>query len=217
MSVKSPAAVLYNADGTIAITSTTDGGAGTESLHVDIQDSQARRQADKLVLAGFHAPALAATTHILMIDLDGGDGGDYKHVGSSSIKLVFIAGSLVKSTIGAKWRSIVGIIKAITTTEATIHWLDAATLFALDTSAVEQHKITAVPDAIDLEVAAGEMVFSTGGYDETGVTAINTTDGLNNVVGNSKTPAVGDLVLRVTLDSGGGTAETAYSVRYLVD
>jgi hypothetical protein len=210
----SPASILFDEFGTPIATVS---GVGGVRVSVDVGSSELGRQADKLVLSGFHAPALAATTHILMIDLDGGDGGDYKHVGSSSIKLIFIAGSLVKSTIGAKWRSIVGIIKAIDATEATIHWLDAATLFALDTSAVEQHKVTAVPEVINLEVAAGEMVFSTGGYDEAGVTAVNTTDGLNNVVGNSKTPAVGDMVLRVTLESGGGTAETAYSVRYLVD
>jgi hypothetical protein len=191
--------------------------ANTEALHIDIVDSAASRLASKLIVAGYHAAALAATTYILMIDLSDGDGGDYKHVGSSSIKLTTVTGSLVKSSIGSQWRSIVGIIMAIDATEATIHWLDAATLFALDTSTVEQHKATIVPSVLDLEVSGGAMVNSSGGYDEAGVTAVNTTGTLNNVVGNAKTPAVGDMVLRVTQNSGGGTAETAYSVRYLVD
>jgi hypothetical protein len=191
--------------------------ANTEALHVDIIDSAASRLASKLIVAGYHAAALGGTTYILMIDLSDGDGGDYKHVGSSSIKLTTVTGSLVKSSIGSQWRSIVGIIMAIDATEATIHWLDAATLFALDTSTVEQHKATIVPSVLDLEVSGGAMVNSSGGYDEAGVTAVNTTGTLNNVVGNAKTPAVGDMVLRVTQNSGGGTAETAYSVRYLVD
>ncbi len=190
--------------------------ANTEAAHVDIIDSEVSRQAAKLVVAAFHAAALSATTYTLFIDLDDG-GGDYKHTGSSSIKLVQISGSIVKSSIGAQWRSIIGIVVAVDATEATMHWLDAATLFALDTSAVEQHKAAVLSSALDLAVASGALVNFAGGFIETGVTDVNTTSGLDNVIGVSKTPAEGDMVLRVTQDSGGGTAETSYSARYLVD
>jgi hypothetical protein len=190
--------------------------ANTEALHVDVIDSLAQRQAAKLVVASYHAAALAATTHILFIDLSDG-GGDYKHSGSSSLKIIQLAASIVKSSIGSQWRSLVGVILAINATEATMHWMDAATLFALDTSAVEQHKASVFPSAIDLAVSAGALTFFAGGFVETGVTDVNTTGTLDNVVGNATTPAVGDMVLRVTKDSGSGTAEVAYSSRYLVD
>jgi hypothetical protein len=183
---------------------------------VEVDSDPISRLAPELVIASYHAAALSGTTHILFIDLDDG-GGHYRHAGSSSIKIVQIAGSIVKSTIGAQWRAIVGIVVAIDATDATMHWLDAATLFALDTSTVEQHKATVLPAALDLEVSGGALTKFAGGFIETGVTAVNTTGTLNNVVGVAKTPAAGDMVLRVTQDSGGGTAEAAYSARYMVD
>ncbi len=183
---------------------------------VEVDSDPLSRVSPRLVVSSYHAAALAATSYILMIDLDN-VGGDYKHVGSSSLKITQIAGSIVKSSIGAQWRSVVGVIVAIDGTAATIHWLEAATLFALDTSTVEQHKAAVLPALLDLAVSGGGLVAYAGGFIEAGLTDVNTGATLDNVVGNARTPAVGDMVLRVTQDSGGGTAELGYSVRYLVD
>ena len=170
----------------------------------------------KLVFAVHHAAAIAATTYVMLIDLSDA-GGDYKHAGTSSIKLASISASLVKSTIGAQWKSVIGVILAVNATDATILWLDGAALFSLDTSALERHKATALPWPADLLVTAGDLADVAGGFAESGITEVNTTGTLNNVEGNAKTPAVGDLVLRIEQISGGGTAEVHYSARYYVD
>jgi hypothetical protein len=190
--------------------------ANTEALHIDVIDTNASRLFAKLVIATYHLPALVGSKDVVMIDLSDA-GGDYKHVGSSSVKPLQISASIVKSTIGAKWRSKIGIILVIDGTAATIFWSDAATLYALDTSAVEQHKAAVFPSPIDFEVSGGALVDFAGGFIETGVTEYNTGATLDNVVGNPTTPAVGDMVLRIINESGGGDAEVAYGVRYLVD
>jgi hypothetical protein len=184
--------------------------------YVDVRDSDASRQAAKLVIATYHAPALAASADIVLIDLSDA-GGDYKHVGTSSVKVTQLSASIVKTSIGAKWRAKIGIILIIDATDATVFWSDAATLFALDTAAVEQHKAAAFPNPIDFAVSGGSLVDFSGGFIEAGVAEFNTGTPLDNVVGSATTPAVGDMVLRVVLESGGGEAEVAYGVRYLVD
>lgn len=170
-----------------------------------------------LVTAAFHASAMSATTYVILVDLDGGDTGDYKHRGSSSLKLLQVFASLVKSEIGSTWTARIGVVLDVNITVATIHWLNGAALFSLDTSKVQQSAGAAIEAPDDFAVDSGQLRNTAGGFVETDITEVNTTAGLNNVVGNPTTPDVGDLVLRVEKVSGAGTVEVGYSIRYRVD
>lgn len=198
-------------DGTDAVDVVDDSGI----IRLQVQNKGAE-VSDKIVAAAFHSNTVAASTYIGMIDLDDG-GGDYLHSGSSSIKFVAAAGSLIKSSVGAQWQTQIGVITRVDGTDADVTWLDTASNFALDTSKVEHVKEISVSTPFDLNVVAGVLEKLAGGFKQTNIAGINTTTGLINVEGNAMTPAVGDMVLEILQVSGGGTAIVHYSVRYFVD
>jgi hypothetical protein len=183
----------------------------------EVDSTPQSKVAEKFVAVEFYNSAITNTTYFILIDLDGG-GGDYKHSGSSSVKVVSSSARIIKERMISQWKSMIGIILAINGTDATIGWLHAVSLYATDTARLKSEigQSTKI-FGIDLAQTAGDFDYIVAGNIETNVTAVNTGANLDNVKGNAVTPAVGDVILKVEKVSGGGSAEVSYSMTYFVD
>ena len=185
----------------------------TEALHTDEIDSRLLRERDKLVTANYAKEAVVATTYYILVDLDG---VPYPHDETGARLIMAGAASQgFKSNVGAKWAVQIGVIMTIDGTDAKIAWLPIASLTLRDTSRFSggQH-LPLFPDYVDLAQAAGVFTKIASNLYESGVTAVNTGITLEDALGNSVTPAVGDMLLRAELISGSGSLDFKFAVQY---
>jgi hypothetical protein len=172
---------------------------------------------DKVVAVSYRVdPITAATTYLLGIDLDN-PGGVYKHAAGTAIRLAGVHGTLLKVTTANQWRVFVGTVLAINAVDATIGWIGFGALGAQDTGSIQE--VTTVlpfPILADLSFSAGDYTKIAASHKET-TTALNTGSLIPDVSGVNRTPAVGDLVLRVERISGGSNALIHYLFWYWVE
>lgn len=209
------ATVQSGAKGTSAaadITSTPF-DANTEALHVDSIDSRLLRERDQIVLANFAKEGVSATTYYVLVDLDG---VPYAHdEAGTRLVMAGAAAQGFKSNIGAKWAVQIGIVMTIDGTDAKVGWLPIASLSLRDTSQFSggQH-LPLFPDYVDLSQTGGVFDKIASNLYESGITAVNTGVTLEDALGNSVTPAVGDMIMRAELVLGAGTLDFKYAVQY---
>lgn len=183
----------------------------------EVDSTPQSRTAKKFVAAEFYKSAVSSTTYFVFIDLSNA-GSDYKHSGTSSVKLISASARIIKERIISQWKAVVGVVLSIDGTSATIGWLHAVSLYAMDTARVINEGVQGGKIfGIDLAQTAGDFDYIASGNIETGITAVNTGSNLENVKGNTVNPAVGDVILKIENVSGGGSIEASYSITYFVD
>jgi hypothetical protein len=190
-----------------ALRTETDGTLRTQN---NIEDDR-----QKLVAVNFGKSGLTATTYYVFIDLDG---SGYKHNTGTKIIVSGVGGRGLKSNSGAEWQVNLMVVLRIDGTDADLGILPIASVSLLDTSQFSGgSQIILFPAVQDLGVSGGSFTKITDGLQELNVTAVNTGTTFKDVLGNDVTPAVGDLLLRVTLISGGGTLDFVYGMDYWVE
>jgi hypothetical protein len=166
--------------------------------------------------------AAGSSAYFLFIDLDNAGGaGPYKHGSGSSLLVGQIDATARKDQIGAQFISFIAVIKAINGTQATLVLIRPGNVGLRDTSTSQRDaKLDAFPFPLDLTVSGGSMSrIATGGDGEVTTTAVNTGITLPDVGGTGRTPAVGDVLLKVDKVAGLSTASLLfnYYVSYLVE
>jgi len=198
--------VLYDADGN-PVAVTLDGSIYRLST-LGHADEIAR---DDIVGVDYLKDPISATTYLLTIDLDN-PGASYKHASGSGILIYGGSATLLKSSTGAEWRVLSGVITAIDGTQASVVWLEMFSVHVEDTGrSFGRHEAKPFPIPMDLttplsKIAAKAQV----------TTDVNTGVTLEDVNGDSRTPAVGDLISKVEKLSGSGSALLHQSIWYQV-
>jgi len=210
---KSPAAILYDSTGTNPVGVVLDGTV------YRLQTEQKHKNEDKIVVVNYRKASIdAATTYLMLIDLNNnGGGGPYKHTGSSSVKLAGLHATALKDVIGDKWRTFIGIILSINATEAVVGWVRVGTIGLVDTGSQQEDKtVITFPFVTDFTVSGGDYTKIADSYKET-IAAINTGTTHEDVGGNMRAPAVGDMMLKVERTQGSGIFLIHYQLWYYVD
>ena len=211
MSNESPASVLVSSTGN-EVNIASDGS----SYRIYTQDKFVNDR-DLIVGADFYkTDGSGSPDYYIGIDLDNQSGaGPYKHSNNTNIVLVSAHGILLKSSIGSSWDSLIGVILSYSNPNANIAWLQDGVIYARDTSSVyERTDVHTFPTKLDLTVSAGDLTKIPAGYKQT---SVNIGATLSDIAGNSITPAVGDLIVKVDNVSGSGTADIHYSFLYYVE
>jgi len=170
---------------------------------------------DKIVGATFQKDGITATTYYDFIDING---SSYKHGSGTAVYMSRIVGQALKSNSGAKWVIQLMVVLRIDGTDSDLGLLSEGLITLKDTSTFRgEIEMSTFPVFLDLSTSGGDFTSIADGSKETGVTAINTGVTIDDIFGSSVTPAVGDVLLRVTLLSGGGTLDFAYSTQYFVE
>jgi len=185
---------------------------------VEVDSTPFTLDRDKVVVADFFVDGIAASTDFIGIDLDNAGGtGPYKHEDGYGIKLVGASGNLLKDSSGAKWDALFGVVLSITAISAEVGWLQVGSLHLRDTGRFESSFVNRdFPVILDLTVSSGDFTKTAAAF-KTIEPGINTTITLDDIAGLPRTPAVGDLIVRVDKISGAGTALIHYSLFYFVE
>jgi hypothetical protein len=203
----SPAAIIFDETGANA--------AGVDAQgRVSILDPQTVREAD-VYASAFFKEAVAATSYFMLLDLDG---APFPHTSGSKAKLMGVNGNAFKDNAGAKWAVNLCVISRIDGTDADFFVIEEGSLFLRDTSSLSlQPKATQFRVPLDLEISGGALIRGVTNLKETNVAALNTGITLEDPTGATPTPAVGDLIIRTRLVSGGGTLDFAMGIQYIVE
>lgn len=196
---------------TQAVLTETDGSVRTRDDFIDDRD--------KVVGVSYVKLGVAATTYYMLIDLSNLSGG-YPHANTTGG--VFVAGSNskgVKTNSGAKWAVEVFVITRIDGTDADIVAIPGVSFSLRDTSTLSlpEQIIQFFPIMLDLTVSAGALVNVLSNFILLNVAAINTAITLEDAGGNNTAPAVGDVIIKAELVSGGGTLDFAMGMQYFVE
>ena len=210
MAGDSPAAIIFNIDG-YEVDTVTD-AANLLGLHTTSPFTIDR---EKLVAVNFGKENISNTTHFVLIDLDG---PDYKHSPGSAVIISGASAQALKSVSGSKWDIALLVVLRIDGTNADLGVLPLASVFLRDTSKFSDGgTIITFPSFIDLTVSGGDFTKIANGLKETNVAAVNTGITFEDALGNSVTPAVGDVLIRTDKVSGAGNLEFVYSMQYFVE
>ncbi len=213
MAGDSPAVIIFNVDG-YNVDTILD-AANQLGLHTANPFTIDR---EKLIIAEIVQENLVATEYFMFIDLDNG-GGAYKHTAGPAAFLVGAAATAFKTKNNDSWEIEIGTILDINGTDATIGFLSLATLSVRSTSTFEDTGGggTLFPVIIDTTVSGGDFTKIATSNKET-VTDINTGVTIEDVGGNLVTPAIGDIIVRANLLSGGtGELFFNFSLIYFVE
>lgn len=179
-----------------------------------------REEADKILMAGvnFRKTDIADTTYLMLIDLDNYGGyGQYKHVMDTCLNLAGVHGTFRKSNITDDWGCYIGCVLAIDGSQATIGWLRFGTAGLRDTANTQNVETNfTFPLVMCLDVVNGDYVRILTNFKET-TGAVNTGTTLEDASGNMRTPAVGDLLMKVQKFSGTGTVTIHYFAWYCTE
>ena len=172
-----------------------------------------------LVAVNYRQTGISSTTYLMLIDINNAGGsGPYKHgVDAGGIKLYGFHGTMLKSIVNDSWRVFVGAILSIDGTSAVIGWVRPGSI-GLQTTGDAQivETVLQYPVPVDFTVNNGDYTNIATSFKET-VTAVNTGVLINDVSGTGRTPAVGDLLLRVEKVSGLGNVLIHYFSWYNVE
>jgi len=204
----SPAVIVFDETGTNPAGVNADNEVAVRPDGVD---------RDKVVGVSFFKESVAATTYYMGIDLS--NTTDFKHVAGGGIILVQSIGKAFKSNAGAVWRIQLLVVTRIDGTDADFIVLAQASMALQDTSklAIDEQIVNLWPNVLDLTVAAGELAKNLTNAKFLNEAAVNTGVLLEDAAGNNVAAAVGDLLIRADLVSGGGTIDFAFGLQYWVE
>lgn len=187
-----------------------DGAVRTKDAFIDDRD--------KVVGVSYVKFAVAATTHFLLIDMS--NTTTYPHANGTGG--VFVAGANskgVKSNSGASWAVSIFVIVRIDGTDADLVAIPGISFSLRDVSSlsVPEQILRFFPTMLDLTVAAGALVNVLSNFILLNQAAINTGITLEDAAGNPVAPAVGDVIIKADLVSGGGTLDFSVGLQYFVE
>jgi len=207
-------------DGTLDAELVTDEN-GVNRLRVE---TQGEGRFEGLVVVDYYvAAAASAVNDYMLIDLDNSGGspgtpgaGPYKHDETGTgIKLRGMSAKLVKGKVKDTWNMYFGVITAVDGTDADISWFEIGAVHASDTArTAERIDPTMFPLELDMTSTLAKVA---AGFQSVADTTIHTGMTLDDIAGNTITPAVGDIVLRVNREGGDGTALIHYTLWYIAE
>ena len=209
---ESPAVIIYNEDG-YAVDTVVDGD-GNRGLHTTSPFTEDR---DKLVGVSFAKLLVATTTYYMGIDLS--NTTDYHHAAGAGIFLSRSIAKALTTHAGPRWRVQRIVVLRIDGTDADLAILPQASVNLGDTSqlSVPEQVVDLWPALANLTVSGGAFTRFLTNAIELNVAAVNTGITFEDAAGNTPTPAVGDLLIRAELISGGGTLDFAFGLEYFVE
>jgi hypothetical protein len=156
--------------------------------------------------------------YFLLIDLDNAGGsGPYLHESGDGIKVTKIRATLIKDNVADQIIAFMGVILSIDATEATIGYTKIGTIGLRDTLAKQaDERLDFYPNLLDLTVSSGSFDKIATSYEVT-TTDLKTSSSIPDVGGTNRTPAVGDLVLKIERKLGSDTALFHYFLSYFVE
>ncbi len=155
----------------------------------------------------------AGPTYFMLVDLDNA-GSDYKHTDTGEIQLLRIIGAIDKEQANAQWTAEAIVVLAATASNVTYARIGAGTVRADKTDVlVEKTDFAAVPIAIPLKVTGGDFE-KIATNTKIVTTDITDASNLENIAGNNRNPAPGDMLIRVERVAGSGNAELSYGLIY---
>lgn len=171
-----------------------------------------------IVMADYHCALATSTSYFLGIDLDNdGGAGPYKHSSGTAVKMVGVSTQAQKYAALDDWDVLFGSILTINGAQATIGWLRFGSIRLQDTGILRATSVDKdFPVPIDMTVSGGDYTRIASGFKEI-VTAVNTSTPLPDVSGVTRTPAVGDVVIRSRRNSGSGGLLFHFCFWYLVE
>lgn len=178
-----------------------------------------QRLASELVAVSYRKAGIVTTpSYFLFIDLDNAGGaGPYKHQAGAGVRLARVVGSLVKSNITDQWRIDFGVVLSIGASDATIAWIRAGCLSLQDTNNVQDRfDMQFSPLVLPLAVEGGALTCVAASFIET-VADLATGIQIPDVGGTSRGAAPGDIVLRVTRQSGSSAVLFHHMAFYYVE
>ena len=192
-----------------AVRTETDGSVRTRDDFIDDRD--------KLVGVSFAKEAVATTTYYMAIDVS--NTTDFHHTAGTAIHLSRSIGKALKTNAGSQWRAQLMVVLRIDGTDADLAILAQTSVNLEDTStlSVPEQVVDLWPSLANLEVSAGVFTSFLTNAIELNVAAVNTGSAFEDAAGNTPAPAVGDLLIRAQLNSGGGTFSFAFGLEYFVE
>jgi hypothetical protein len=172
--------------------------------------------ANRAVVVNYRKIGVSTTSYYLIVDLSNSSGA-YKHIGSSSIKLLGVQGTAIKSKIIDQWGIDVGTVLSIDATQALIGWIRYGTIGLRGTSESQiETNVISYPVYTDLVVSGGDYTSIADSFKES-VTDLNTTILIPDVSGTNLVASPGDLVIRANKISGDGTILFHHHFWYFVE
>ena len=157
--------------------------------------------------------SLSASAYFLFVDLDN-EGGKYPHIAGDHILIANFLACALKSNASDTWCARIGVVVAIDETEATIEYMEMGTLPLRDASVLRcesQHLVSVMNLSMKVTDGTLEHVLTNN---VTTTSDLNTGTTIEDVAGDQRTPAVGDILLRIDKMSGSGTLTCQYQLWY---
>ncbi len=157
-----------------------------------------------------------ATTYYLLIDLDSPTA---PHAVGTMARICSGESHLIKETKNNEWEADLGVVLRTDGTSSDVAWLGFLSAHAEDSAvSIGVARYRSLAECLDLEVKDGALVKVLAGNIETGIVAINTGAGtVDDVSGDARTAAVGDVVVRAVRAVGTGSADVDFTISYFVD
>jgi len=172
--------------------------------------------ASAAVMASFRKSAVSATSFFLLVDLDNA-GGLYKHASGSGMKLIGANGTLIKDKILDQWLSQMGVVTAVDApnNQATIAYTRLGAVGLRDTVRIQDvFSSVPYPALADFTVSGGQPTKLATNH-----SVVETVTGAQaeDIGGQNRVLAPGDLVLKVQKVLGTGTVIANYTIWYFVE
>ncbi len=180
---------------------------------IEVNNDPFSRDRDLLVAANYAKEGVTATTYYMLIDLSS---AAYPHDNTGTrLVLAGAAVAALKSQSSARWAVQLGVVLEIDAVDSKIGWLPVVSAFLRDTSKFEVDRIVSLfPNLLDLAQSTGAYAKIATSLAESGIAQVNTGIVLEDALGGSVAPALGDLVLRAEKIDGAGTLGFSVGVQY---
>ena len=185
-------------------------GGAIDSLGGSIVEGIVRVEMEQTVLAaGTNTP-----DDFMLIDLDN-TGGNYKHTDSGKVQCLSLTADFSKLRANDVWAMGIGVILRIDGTDADIGFLAAGSLvLELDDEFRVKGSHGNYPVIVNLDESSGDFADIATNLVEINDSDLNTGGAIDDVFGDARTPAVGDIVLRMLRTSGIDDATALVTMDY---
>lgn len=178
--------------------------------------------ADQLYEASFRTNApVTGTSYFMALDRDNSSGAWRHPTGSvGGIKIFAVVASAAKSRAQTQWVIRPGVITAINAQSASLVFSRMGIISLRETTLLRSSEVLNLfPVHQNLTVVSGTLAKGVPSSTEV-TTAVNTTTGLKDTTLTTRTPGVGDLIMKFDLISGNGILgdiTSQHSFWYLVE
>ena len=210
---RGPASVLVDSGGNLVGVVEDDG-----SYRLEVREfAQVEQRRDERFVFYDETFSTAGPSYVRLLDLDNSS-GFYKHDGAAtSILLSGLSGQVERTRSQDAWLVRTGAIVSQTASDGTVGWIPEFLVSSRDTAFLsEELDVSMWPRVVSLKSTAGSYdKIASNDYEV--MAGLGTGNSVPDAGGTSAAPAVGDLVMEVTRESGNQDLLVDFQLSYFVE